>query len=621
MAGMDKMYQETSARDNKAGCAACVILLMLLGTLVANAQMTLGEDLNMRMNGNLGYGYTGAFGNNDLQSTHGSGFTGNALLTGYYFHPNFLSFEVRPYYDRTQSNSESQVVSRSTGIGASVNLFGGSRFPGSISYGKEFSSASEFRVAGVSSVLGGETSGRSFAIAWSALIPKWPQLRANYYTNTSNSTVTGTEADSKNSSKNLAMYSDYNIAGFDLRGNFNALHSDYTTPAFLTGEEQRNSGSNITYGLTAQHKLPLSGNLGLGWSHSDYSSNIGGDSSSSSYSAGAGFTPWTRFSFHQEVSYTTNLAAAFRQSLPDGVLVPTLMPDNDSHSLNFNTGATWAIGHGFTVNGHYGHRQQSFMEREYVDSQIGGTLNYNFNTRLFGLFYLGFGVVDTADKNGNNGAGLIGNVGMSKKFGKWDTSADFNYAQNVQTIVSIATTSSYTYGGSVRRKITPDLRWNFSYRASQSGLVIQEGSANKSQNFNSSISWKRYAVSGTYGQSEGAAVLNSSGGLTSTPVGSLFTDDFILFNARSYGVSVSTLLFRRVTLFGGYSSFNSTTAASKLSTFNEGERYNGRMEYRLRKFSIIGGFNRSGQDVSTIPGGPRIVNSYYLSLSRWFNVF
>ena len=465
--GMVKMYPQSSARKNNPVRTACLTIAILFCAMAAPAQMTLGENINMRLTGNLGFGYNGAFGNSDLQSSHGSGFNGNAQLTGFYFHPNFLSFELRPYYDRTQNNTESQFVSSGTGVGGSVSLFSGSRFPGSIAYGKDFSSNSEFRIAGVSSVLGGDSSGQNFAVNWSALVKNWPQFRASYYTNSTTSTVLGSETDSKNSSKNLSLYSDYNIAGFDLRGNFSAINSSYLTPAFLTAEPQSNSGSNIMYGVTAQHKLPLSGNLGLGWSHSDYSSDVAGDSSTSSYNAGAGFTPWRNFSIHQEVSYTTNLIAAFRQSLLNGEGTPAVVPDNDSHSLNFTTGATWTIGRGFSVTGRYSHRDQYFQQQEYVDSQYGGSVNYNFSHRLFGLLYLGFGVVDTADKNGNNGTGLIGNVGLSRKFGHWDVSGDFNYAQNVQTIVSVATTSNYSYGGTVRRKITPDLRWNASFRGSQ----------------------------------------------------------------------------------------------------------------------------------------------------------
>jgi hypothetical protein len=615
-----KMYQDRKTREKRTIRTGCLICLVLLFAVAANAQLVIGDNLNMKMDGNLGFGYSGSFGNSDFQSNHGHGFMANGTMTGFYYHPNFISFEFRPYYDRAQTNSDSQTITRGTGVGASMSFFGGSRFPGSISYGKDFSTGSEFRFAGVPSVLG-DSSGRNFSVMWSALVPKLPQVRASYFSSASESSVVGIENDSKNSSANFSVYSDYTLAGFDLRANFTNIRSSFTAPSFLTADVLESSGTSTSYGLTAQHKLPLSGNLGLGWNHSDYSSDVGSDFGTTSYSAGAGITPWRPLSVYSNVNYTTNLAAAFSQSVINGVATPGLISDNTSNSLLFSTGATWSIGRGFTVNGHFNQRLQNFAGREYSDSQYGGTLTYNFATRLFGLLYFGVGAIDTADKNGNNGAGLIANVGMSKKFGKWDTSADFNYAQNVQTMVSIATTSSFNYGGTVRRKVTQDLRFSAGFRSSQTGMVQQEGSGNIARNFNGSVSYKRHSLSGNYAQSNGTAIFNVYGGLTATPVGSLITQDFLLFNARSYGITASTLLYRRVALLGGYAKFNSDTTSSTANRLNNGDRYTLRTEYKLRKFAIIGGFTRSQQDVSTIPGGPRVVNSYYLSLSRWFNIF
>jgi hypothetical protein len=152
-------------------------------------------------------------------------------------------------------------------------------------------------------------------------------------------------------------------------------------------------------------------------------------------------------------------------------------------------------------------------------------------------------------------------------------------------------------------------------------MVTQEGSGNIARNFNGAISWRKSTLSGTYSHSDGTAIFNSSGGLTSTPIGSIITTDFLLFNADSYGLTASTVFFRRFWVVGGYANFNSDSFSKTATRINNGNRFTGRTEYRLRKFAIIGGFSRSEQDISTIPGGPRIVNSFYLSLSRWFNIF
>lgn len=598
---------------------ACLLLAILLCSMAAAGQMTVGDNLHVNLTGNLGVGYNGAFGNADLQSSHSQGFTGSADLTGDYFHPNFVSFQLRPYYDRNQSNSESQTVTRGTGFGGTVSLFSGSHFPGSISYARDFSTNSEFRLAGVPTVAG-DSSGQSLGVTWSALVPDLPTVTASYSTGSSTASFLDSER-SQTSSKTFNLNSGYGIAGFDLRANFSHLDNTFTTPSFLTSEPISSDGSGTTFGFSAQHRLPLSGSMSLGWAHSGFSSDNGNEWHSNSYTAGTSFAPWRRLTLYQTATYTTDLAAALSQSLLNA---PTsdLRSDMDSHGVYYASGATFLVGRGLTVGGHFSHRVQWFAGRRFEDSQYGGNVNYNLSTRLFGMLYFGLGVVDTASRTGNDGAGFNGTVGLTRKFAGWDVAADVNYSHNVQTLLSIVNTSFYSYGGSVRKKIGGDLKWHASARASHSGFVSREGSGNSAESFSSGFLWKRYTLSGTYSQSDGTAVLTTSGDLTPTPVGSLLTNDFLLFNARSTGVSAGARVFRRLSVTAGFAKFTSNTLQSgDPGLFSSGKRYNVRTEYRLRKFSVIGGFNRSMQDVSTITGGPRLVNSYYMSLSRWFDVF
>src|SRR3954464_356912 len=81
----------------------------------ASAQLEVGDNVKMNLTGDLGFGYSGAFGNTEIGSSHSQGLSGSANLTGYYFHPNFINFEFRPYYERQQSNSDSQTLTSSNG--------------------------------------------------------------------------------------------------------------------------------------------------------------------------------------------------------------------------------------------------------------------------------------------------------------------------------------------------------------------------------------------------------------------------------------------------------------------------------------------------------------------------
>jgi hypothetical protein len=59
---------------------------------------------------------------------------GSATAAGYYYNPNFVSFNLSPYYGQSRANSDSQSISDSSGVNLSTGIFSGSHFPGQISY-------------------------------------------------------------------------------------------------------------------------------------------------------------------------------------------------------------------------------------------------------------------------------------------------------------------------------------------------------------------------------------------------------------------------------------------------------------------------------------------------------
>jgi len=606
------------------------IAVVVMSSAIAVAQLTVGDNLKMNLNGNLGFGYSGEFGDSSIQSSHGQGVNGDANLTGYYFHPNFLSFEFRPYYERSQLNSDSQTITTGSGLGASVALFSGSHFPFSASYGKAFSSSDEFRVAGVPGLFG-SGSGQNINLTWSELLPKWPQFWASYNINSNSNSLIGINGTSQNSNRSLNLNSDYVLSGFNLRAYFNHQTNSFTSPEFLETLTLNGGGSSNSYGVQAQHRLPWAGSFSAGWSHGSYSSNnqssaLDGmrnetNASTNNVSATANVVPWTPISIAGSVSYTTNLTAALGESIAQTGGIPILLNDQGSNSLNTDASVSWSIWKGLSATGRVSHRLQTFDGREYSDTQYGGVVNYRYFNRLFGLLYFGLGAVDTANKQGNQGVGLNANVGMNRRFGRWDTSADFSYAQNVNTLIVFNTSSSYSYGASVRRKINSEINWGGFFRGLHSGVSPVSGTSNHSENFATSIGWRRYSISGTYAQATGTALLTTSGVLTPTPIAGLITDEFLTYNATSYGGSLSMRILRPMSFALTYSNVKSSTVAPTLNSFNNGQRYAGRLEYKLRKFSIIGGFTRTDQAVSSSNLPRQLVNSYYFTLTRWFNVF
>jgi hypothetical protein len=231
----------------KAGKLPTVIVTglgLLLGCVAsANAQgISPTDKLKMLMNGNLGAVYAGTFGDY-TGSSHSLGFGMNGTLEGYYFNPQFLSFQVRPYYDRSQLNTDSQSINRGTGVDGSVNIFGGSHFPGSISYGRNYNHNSEFSIAGVPAVLG-DSSTSNFSIGWGALFAGYPTLQASYSIADSTSTLLGTTDQGKSSSKSFNLNSTYSIGGFNLQGTLAHYNTDLVSPDFLSGSAVNSTSSN-----------------------------------------------------------------------------------------------------------------------------------------------------------------------------------------------------------------------------------------------------------------------------------------------------------------------------------------------------------------------------------------
>ena len=72
--------------------AVCFLLLLIAKATLAQVQV--GDDVTMRMNGNITAGYAGDYGNL-IPSDHGLNFGADAQLSGDYYNPNFMNSRSR----------------------------------------------------------------------------------------------------------------------------------------------------------------------------------------------------------------------------------------------------------------------------------------------------------------------------------------------------------------------------------------------------------------------------------------------------------------------------------------------------------------------------------------------
>src|SRR5579863_9156671 len=106
------------------------------------AQVQLGQ-LSLNGNGTLAAGYTGDYGN-ATASDHGVTFGGSGTLSGSFYNPGFLSFNLQPFLNQSRENSNYQSISDSSGVNAGASIFGGSNFPGTVGYTRTFNSQGNF---------------------------------------------------------------------------------------------------------------------------------------------------------------------------------------------------------------------------------------------------------------------------------------------------------------------------------------------------------------------------------------------------------------------------------------------------------------------------------------------
>src|SRR6266568_6124784 len=122
----------------------CALVGLMVVALPCAAQLMIGDKLAMKMNGIASSGYSGSFGN-ESGSTHSLNIGGT--VSGFYYDPNFVSFNLLPYYNQSHDNSNYQSLSDSSGVTATANIAKESRFPGSISYTKSYNTSGTLGLA------------------------------------------------------------------------------------------------------------------------------------------------------------------------------------------------------------------------------------------------------------------------------------------------------------------------------------------------------------------------------------------------------------------------------------------------------------------------------------------
>jgi hypothetical protein len=597
---------------------------IVLLAIPVSAQIRTGEFSNS-LSGTIAPGYTADYGNM-IGSDHSWALGGSAALSGFFYNPNFLSYNVSFYLNQSRANSDYQSISDASGVNASANIFGGSRFPGSVSYSKAFNSEGNYAVPGLANYV---THGNSdtFGVNWSENVPDKPSFSAGYQMGNSQYSVYGTNDEGNSTFHSLNLHSSYRVAGFNMGAYFANGGGHSLIPEVVAGESDAETTSgNTAYGFNVSHKIPWQGSVSGGINRSNFDSEYLGTTSSGTIDTlnmQAAVHPTQKLSFSASANYSDNLAGQLIQSVvAAGGVVPGLNANESSNSLDLLAVASYSLLKNLQTSAYTERRTQLFLGQSYGVDSYGGSATYS-HALLDGNFNAAVNVTEnSSDQSGEDTLGFSTTENYSNQFHGWKMSGSFGYAQNVQTLLVTYMNSSYNYAGNIGR------RWgklNVSAGAGESrtALTAQPGTASSSQSYNASLGYSAMlTATGSYSKASGQALATGSG-LVSVPVPSpvLPSNLISLYGGDSYSFGVSSSPIRNLLLTAAYAKSTSSIASNGVASANENDQYNALVQYQVRKLSFNSGFARLGQGFSGSGLPAETISSFYIGVSRWFNFF
>jgi len=610
----------------------CVILAVfgLALTARALAQVRAG-DASMDLNANVSAGYSDD-SSNVAGSDHSITGAGMADLFGSYYNPNFLSFHIEPFYNQSRLNSAYQSITAASGVSASAKIFGGSRFPGSISYSNTFNSSGNFGIPGLANYTT-HGNNETLGITWGLHLEDLPSLSLSYSDTNSAYSIFGANTGGNLHTNTFTATSAYHIAGFNMSGGYQYTGSRTGIPEFLADEPPQHSDSGAnSFFFGVAHNLPWNGSISAAATRMDLRTEFGAATSNDKYDAtidtltgGLSFAPRARLNLGANTFYTDNLEGTlFNTLLAAGVPVPESGTHQSSHDLSLTGYADYDMpAEHLNLHASAERQQQAFWGLSFASDSYNGTASYA-NMLLGGSFNGVLGLTRTSFMNSTSRTmlGLNSSANYTRPVRSWIVGGGFNYSQATQTVLLAYTTSGFGYNGSVSRRLRRKAYWGAYASGAKSLLTYLPGSANSSHSYSTSFSVPHFSVNGSYSTSSGNALLTPTG-LVATPIPLpvITPNAVVLYNGRSYSVGVGSSPKRGLTLSASYAKAWSGTQNGLTNSNNNNEAANLLMVYNFRKLAFQAGYYRLLQGFS-FSGTPEArVSSFYVGISRWFNFF
>jgi hypothetical protein len=596
---------------------------VLLGLPVA-AQLKVGET-SSRLSGLISPGYTADF-SNVAGSDHTWTIGGTLNYSGSFYNPNFLSFDASLFLNQSRANSDYQSISNASGGTGSATFFGGSHFPGTISYSKAYNAEGNYAVPGIANYV---THGNNdtFNVNWSENLPDVPSFAVGFQKGASTYSVYGTDDSGTSSFHSLSLHSGYSLAGFSMGGYYSDGGGDSVIPEVISGVADSESKSdNSNYGFNASHKLPFHGAASGAIAHSTWNSSYQGSTSSGSidlYNAAASMHPFNKVAFSASASYSDNLAGQLVEAvIASGGVATAVTPAAGTNSLDLMAQVSYAPRKNLDSSGYVERRSQTYDGTDYASDDIGMNLSYS-RPLLNGYFNASVNLGEnSSNATGTDSLSFTTTENYTSEIKGWKTAASFAYSENAETLLVTYLNSFYRFSGNAHR------RWGiFSISMGAGGgrtaLTSQAGTANTSQSYNASVGFSRFlTANGSYSKSSGQALETGSGLVPITVPSPILNSGLVsLYGGTSYSMALASSPIKGLTMSASYGKANSNTSLGGVSSLNASNEFNSQVQYQARKLWFQSGYSRLEQSFSGSGTAPEVVSSLYFGVSRWFNFF
>ena len=590
------------------------------------AQVPLGDQLALSLGGSVSAGYSGSF-TNEGPSSHGIIFGGTADLSGSYHSPQFLSFDITPFYNQSRNDSNYQSITDSSGLTAGTTIFGGSKYPGYVNFSTVYNSEGNYSIPGIANYKT-NGNGETLGVGWSATPSKMMSFSVGYQEGSNNYSIYGANSENNSHFQSVFATSNFNVAGFRLGAGFHYTDASNTFPEFITGQSNQESSqvNSTTYTFNLSRSVALDGSTWLNYSRNTTGYNALGSRDTQTTDVVAGgiaLKPAEKLTTQFSADYDDNLAGTVYQAENTaGVLVPLALPAEKSNSWGFFGQAQYTIANQFYVSGSVTHRQQLFLGTSYDSTAYGGDVSYGHEL-WGGQFTAGTVVIENTlgGSDGGSMLGVLSNAIYTRKIGNWNVSGSAGYSRDVQTLLIAYTTSGYNYSASVGRRFGR-FNWNGAAGAAKSMVAQLQGTNSLSQNYSTGLSTRRLGVNAGYSKSSGMGLYTSQG-IAPLPTGlpPTLLPSTVLYGGTSYSVGVGGMPIRGLTFSGNFAKTRSNTENGSLFSNNDLEEANVYMQYKFRKVFFTAGYSRLLQGFSASTAAPALVSTYYFGISRWFNFF